>query len=152
MTIILVLGLFAGLYLFWLLFDLAAHALPIYIGLGVCLSLLHQGHGFLAATSAGFLVGVITLMLGRLLFDVVRSPALRVVIAILFVIPAGVAGYQLVHGIAGMAIGRGVALTLLSVIGGGFIASSAWSQLTSYHFAGRHSPARSADGIASSSS
>lgn len=152
MTIILVLGLFAGLYLLWLLFNLAAHALPIYIGLGVCLSLLHQEHGFLAATSAGFLVGVVTLALGRLLFDVVRSPALRVVIAILFVIPAGVAGYQLVHGIAGMAIGRGVALTLLSVGGGAFIASSAWRQLTSQHFAARHWEAREGDTIAQSSS
>ena len=33
MTILLVLGLFAGLYIFWLAITLAVHALPLYVGL-----------------------------------------------------------------------------------------------------------------------
>jgi hypothetical protein len=58
-------------------------------------------------------------------------------IAVLFVIPAGVCGYQLINGIAGMAIGKGFALTLLSVAGGGFVASAAWRQLVSPSFTAR---------------
>ena len=139
MTIILVLGLFAGLYMLWLLFNLAAYALPLYVGLGICMSLLHHGHGFIMSISAGFLVGVAALTIGQLLFDVVRSPILRAAIAILFVIPAGIAGYQLVHGIAGLAISSDLTLTLLSVAGSGFIASSAWRQLVSPSFASDHS-------------
>lgn len=152
MTIILVLGLFAGLYMLWLLFNLATHALPLYVGLGLCMWLLHHGHGYVASTSAGFLLGVITLMIGQLLFDMVRMPSLRLAVALLFVIPAGLAGYQLVHGIAGMAIGKGLALTLLSVVGGGFIAGSAWRQLVSPSFAARHSAAREDGGVARVSS
>lgn len=129
MTIILLLGLFAGLYMLWLLFNLAAHALPLYVGLGACMSLLHGGHGFLVSISAGFLAGVATLVIGQLLFDFVRSPTLHTAIAILFVIPAAFAGYQLVYGIAGFAISSGITLTLLSVVGGGFIGSSAWKQI-----------------------
>jgi hypothetical protein len=151
-TIILVLGLFAGLYLLWLLFNLAAHALPLYVGLGLCVWLLHHGHGYVASISAGFLIGVVTLTIGQLLFDTVRSPTLRLMIAVLFVVPAGLAGYQLVYGIAGLAIERGVALTLLSVAGGGFITSSAWRQLVSPSFAARHSAVREGDGIVRSSS
>src|SRR3546814_10520163 len=113
----------------WLLFNLAAYALPLYAGLGVCISLLHQGDGFLTSISAGFLVGIATLVVGQLLFDFVRSPTLQTAIAILFVIPAAFAGYQLVYGIAGFAISSGITLTLLSVVGGGFIGSSAWKQL-----------------------
>lgn len=152
MTIILVLGLFAGLYMLWLLFNLAAHALPLYVGLGLCMWLLHHGHGYVVSISAGFLLGVITLTIGQLLFDIVRIPSLRLAVALLFVIPAGLAGYQLVHGIAGMAIGKGLALTLLSVVGGAFIASSAWRQLVSPSFAARHSAEREEVGVARSSS
>ena len=131
MTIILVLGLCAGLYMLWLLFNLAAYALPLYAGLGVCISLLHQGYGFLPSISAGFLVGIATLVVGQLLFELVRSPTLRTAIAILFVTPAGFAGYQLVHGIAGLAISSGITLTVSSALGGGFIARSAWRKLIS---------------------
>lgn len=93
--------------------------------------LLHQGYSFLASISAGFLVGIVTLAFGRLLFELVRSPTLRTTIAILLVTPAGFAGYQLVHGIAGLAISSGITLTVLSVVGGGFIARSAWRKLIS---------------------
>src|SRR3546814_471218 len=96
-TIILILGLCAVLYMLWLLFNLAAYALPLYAGLGVCISLLHQGDGFLTSISAGFLVGIATLVVGQLLFDFVRSPTLQTAIAILFVLPAAFAGYQLVY-------------------------------------------------------
>src|SRR3546814_6923974 len=88
-TIILILGLCAVLYMLWLLFNLAAYALPLYAGLGVCISLLHQGDGFLTSISAGFLVGIATLVVGQLLFDFVRSPTLQTAIAILFVIQIG---------------------------------------------------------------
>lgn len=131
MTIILVLGLFAGFYTLWLLFNLAAHALPLYVGIGACMALLHHGYGSLASISLGFFAGVVTLVVGQFLFAFVRPPSVRMAIAILFVIPAAFAGYQLVYGITGLAISSGFTLTLLSVAGGGFIGRSAWKQLVS---------------------
>jgi hypothetical protein len=150
--IILVLGLFIGLYLLWLLFNLAAHALPFDVGLGLSMWMLHHDHGFVTSIAAGLLVGVITLVIGQLLFDAIRSPALRLAIAVLFVIPAGVAGYQLINGIAGMVIGKGLALTLLSMVGGGFVASAAWRQLVSPSFAARPSAGRENGEMAGSAS
>src|SRR3546814_14330287 len=73
-TIILILGLCAVLYMLWLLFNLAAYALPLYAGLGVCISLLHQGDGFLTSITAGFLFGIATMVVGQLLSAFVRSP------------------------------------------------------------------------------
>ncbi|WP_454885427.1 hypothetical protein [Sphingomonas oryzagri] len=131
MTILLVLGLFAGLYIFWLAITLAVHALPLYVGLATGFWLHSHGHGYLASILGGFLAGVLTLSAGRLLFDVTRSPALRLVIALLFVLPAGFAGYQAIHGIAGLALGAGMPLTILSAVGACIIAGMAWLQLAS---------------------
>ena len=128
--LILILGLFAGLTLVWLVFRLAIVALPLYAGLGIGLWLLHHGHGYAAAIFAGFSVGVATLAAGQLLFRLVRSPMLRLAIVMLFVLPATLAGYQAVYGLAGLAFGKGIGAILLSFIGSAFVARSAWRQLT----------------------
>lgn len=130
MTLILIFGLFAGLYLLWLMVRLASFALPLYIGLGVGLWLVHHAYGYMTAISAGIFAGVVTLVSGQLLFGLVRSPTLRFGIAFLFVLPAGFAGYQIVQGLAGLMISNGMLLTVLGIVGGVFIARSAWVQLT----------------------
>ena len=118
MTILLVLGLFAGLYIFWLAITLAVHALPLYVGLAAGFWLHNHGQDFIVSILGGFLAGVLTLSAGRLLFDLTQSPTVRLVIALLFVLPAGFAGYQAIHGIVGLALGTGMALTVMSVVGG----------------------------------
>jgi len=130
-TILLVLGLFAGLYIFWLAITLAVHALPLYVGLAAGFWLHSHGQGFIVSILGGFLAGVLTLSTGRLLFDLTQSPTVRLVIALLFVLPAGFAGYQAIHGIVGLALGTGMALTVLSAVGACIIAGMAWSQLGS---------------------
>lgn len=136
MTILLVLGLFAGLYIFWLAITLAVHALPLYVGLAAGFWLHSHGQGLIVSILGGFLAGVLTLSAGRLLFDLTGSPTVRLVIALLFVLPAGYAGYQAIHGIVGLALGTGVTLTVLSAVGACIIAGMAWSQLSSASVAG----------------
>lgn len=136
MTILLVLGLFAGLYIFWLAITLAVHALPLYVGLAAGFWLHSHGQGLIVSILGGFLAGVLTLSAGRLLFDLTGSPTVRLVIALLFVLPAGFAGYQAIHGIVGLALGTGVTLTVLSAVGACIIAGMAWSQLSSASVAG----------------
>lgn len=130
MTIILVLGLFAGLYLLSLVVRLAVHALPFYVGLALALWLHAHGQGYPAAILAAVITGIVTWATGQAFFAHVRSPGVRLGIAALFVVPAGFAGYQAVHGLAGLMVGAGPLLTLISLIGGGGIAGMAWSQLS----------------------
>lgn len=125
MTIFLVLGLLAGLYMLGLLFRLAVHALPVYAGLAAALWLHDAGKGYLLPILAGFLIATVILALGRFLFGSVRSPVLRCAVATVFAIPAGIAGYQSVHAVAGLAIAPGTALTLISGVGALLIVGAA---------------------------
>tara|TARA_R110000868_G_scaffold259743_17_gene518045 strand:- start:496 stop:912 length:417 start_codon:yes stop_codon:yes gene_type:complete len=125
MTIFLVLGLVAGLHMLGLLFRMAVHALPVYAGLGTGLWLHGAGQGYLLPILAGFLTAAVILALGRILFGSVRSPALRCAVAAVFAIPAGIAGYQSVRAVAGLALGPGMVLTLISGAGAILIASGA---------------------------
>ena len=129
MTIILVLGLFAGFAILSLLLRLAIHALPLYVGLALGFWLHGHAHSWLTAIGGGFLAGAATLAVGQTLFATARSPAMRLGIAAAFVVPAGFAGYQAVHGLAGLAFGASPSVTVISLIGGVVIASLAWSQL-----------------------
>src|SRR3546814_3063469 len=94
MTIFLVLGLFAGLYLLWLLFRLAVYALPVASGISLAFWMRDHDSGYLAAILGAFAAGVAVLVIGQFLFTVIRSPIVRLAIALLFAIPAGIAGYQ----------------------------------------------------------
>ncbi|MBO9378080.1 hypothetical protein GG804_15010 [Sphingomonas histidinilytica] len=131
MTIFLVLGLFAGLYLLWLLFRLAVYALPVAAGISVAFWMRDHDYGYLAAALGGFAAGAVVLVVGQFLFTVIRSPIVRLAIALLFAIPAGIAGYHAVQGVIGFAIDPGMLLSTLSWIGGFIIAVTAWIRLTS---------------------
>lgn len=132
MTIFLVLGLFAGLYMLWLLFSLAVYALPLYAGLGLAFWMHGAGFGYAPAILAGFAAGFATLFAGQLLFALSGSPLLRLAVALLFVLPAGIAGYHAVHGVFGLAIDPGAALTILSGLVATLIAGTTWTRLTGF--------------------
>lgn len=131
MTIFLVLGLFVGLYLLWLLFRLAVYALPVASGISLAFWLRDHDYGYLAAILGGFAAGVAVLVVGQFLFTAIRSPIVRLAIALLFAIPAGIAGYHAVQGVIGLAIEPGMMLSTLSWIGGVTIAFTAWIRLAS---------------------
>ena len=144
MTIFLVLGLFAGLYLLWLLFRLAVYALPVAAGISVAFWMRDHDYGYLSAVLGGFAAGVAVLIVGQFLFTVIRSPIVRLAIALLFAIPAGIAGYHAVQGVIGLAIDPGVMLSTLSWIGGATIAVTAWIRLASFEIPGGAQAAASA--------
>ena len=129
MTISLVLGLFAGLYMIWLLFTLAAYALPVGAGIALSLWMRDQDYGYLAAILGGFAGGVAIQVIGQILFVSIRSPIIRLAITVLFAVPASIAGYHAVQGLAGLAIEDGVLLSILSCIGAVSVGSAAWMRL-----------------------
>jgi hypothetical protein len=96
----LILSMF-GIGLFcWLIFTLAAYALPFFIGLTAGMAAFHSGAGVLGALLIGIVTGAITLAVGRIAFAVVRPSVLRAVIAAAFAIPAAIAGYHAVLGLS----------------------------------------------------
>jgi hypothetical protein len=55
-----------------------------------------------SALVVGFLVGVITLVLGQIVFATVRTPLIRLLIGLVYAAPAAVVGYQLCFALAGI--------------------------------------------------
>ncbi|OWR00398.1 hypothetical protein CDQ91_06540 [Sphingopyxis witflariensis] len=125
----LILGGITALYFIWLLFRAAALTLPLYAGAGAALLLHDQGYGLAAVLAAGFMIGLVVQLTGQLFYTSIRSPLLRALVALLFAGPAGFAGYQVVTGLAGLAIDKGVWLDGLALAGGLCTASSAWRGL-----------------------
>lgn len=129
MTLMIILGGVAALYLIWLLFRLAAFALPVYAAAGVGLYLHTQGYGIAATLAAGFMTGVIVHLTGRALFASIGSPVLRFLLASLFAAPAGFAGYHAMTGLALLMVDDGFWVRCLSVAAGLATASAAWRSL-----------------------
>ncbi|WP_066779598.1 hypothetical protein [Sphingomonas sp. CCH5-D11] len=130
MFIIFALTALAGLC--WLLFHLAALALPLVAGISAAMLAYESGAGLLGAGIVGFLVGVVTLSIGQVLFSQARSPVLRALTAAMFAAPAAVAGFSVAHrimiagdasdpwavtfGIVGAVVTGGVAIAKVSAL------------------------------------
>lgn len=101
----------------WLLFHLAALALPLVAGISAAMFAYESGAGLLGAGVVGFLVGVVTLSMGQFLFATMRSPALRFLTAMLFAAPAAMVGFSVVHRIMVAGDSTEVWAVILGVIG-----------------------------------
>ncbi|OIQ93619.1 hypothetical protein GALL_244670 [mine drainage metagenome] len=82
-----------------LAYRLATYALPFMLGLAVARFAYATGAGLIGAGIVGFVAGTASFGLLRLLFCRLRAPILRGLVALIFVIPAVIAGYQLVNGV-----------------------------------------------------
>jgi len=130
MTIFLILGAVAGLYVLALLFRLASYALPVYAGLTCAFLLLRHDVGHLGAILGGLSAGIATLLIGQGLIAFVRSPMLRVGIALLFAIPGGIAGFQAAHALGSLATDNSMLLAILESIAAMATFLSAWRSVT----------------------
>lgn len=91
----------------WLLFNLAVFALPFFAGMTVGMAALHAGAGLLGAFAVGVLAGAATLFAGQLVLVLIPSPLVRGGTALLFAVPAAIAGYYVMHGIAALTMSAG---------------------------------------------
>jgi len=107
MGIGIVLSVFGLGFFCWLLFTLSVYALPFLAGLSVGLAAFHSGSGFIGAFVVGLLVGVTILVLGQIVFATVRTPLIRLLIGLIYAVPATVAGYQLCFALAGIGVPAG---------------------------------------------
>jgi len=130
MTFLLIFGAVAGLYMLALLFRLASYALPVYVGIGCAFLLLRHDFGHLAAIVGGLTAGIATLLLGQCLIAFIRSPMLRTGIALLFAIPAAIAGFQGAHALGSLATDNSALLAVLGSIAALATSISAWRSVT----------------------
>lgn len=104
-----------------LAYTLATYALPFLFAVTVTRLAFATGAGFVGAGIVGLFAGVAAYGLLAYLVATLRSPGLRLVIALIFAIPAAIAGYALVHGITREAIPSEIWRQIFCVVGGIFV-------------------------------
>lgn len=110
-----------------LLWSLAVHALPLWCGGVVALSVYDSGAGLFASLLAGPAVAAATLAIGQLLIGVAQSPLLRAGVGLAFALPAAIAGYHATHGIAAAFEVVGPSGLILSFGAAAMTGIAAWS-------------------------
>jgi hypothetical protein len=127
----------------WLLFTLAAFALPCFVGLTVGMWALQTGAGALGGIIVGIVAGCATFGISQMVLAFAPWTWLRLLIISLFVAPAAVAGYSATHGIAQMAMPSATWQMIFSVIG-----AIAVSVTTFIRFTGIAAPGRTGRSMA----
>jgi hypothetical protein len=84
----------------WALFALAIHALPWCGGMTVGIYSFQTGASPFGAIVGGFVTAGFTLVVGRYAFSAARSRIVRLVIGLLFAVPAAHAGYDVTLALA----------------------------------------------------
>lgn len=137
-----------------LAYTLAVYALPFMLGITAAQFAYHTGAGFIGAGLVGFVAAVAAFGVLALLFDTLRSPILRLIVALVFAAPAAVAGYALVHGVTKEAVPSKIWRTIFCILARHLSASRRWhgsqlrlitlnrERLTHSDVVGRHVAAR----------
>jgi hypothetical protein len=121
---------FCGIGVFcWLLFTFAIYALPFFVGLNIALAAFHSGAGVIGAFIVGIFSGAAAMLIGQIVFVTVKAPAIRISIALMYAIPAAIAGYSATLGLAQIGIPSTVWREIFAIIGGGFVGCTALARL-----------------------
>lgn len=110
-------------------YTLAVYALPFMLGLTAAQFAYQTGSGLIGAGLVGLVAASVAFGILALLFDTLRQPVLRLIVALVFAAPAAVAGYALVHGVTREAVPSEVWRQIFCIIGGGFVGVSALMRL-----------------------
>lgn len=128
MVIGLILFAIAAFLIGALLIRLAVHALPVSCAYLAAQAVHASGAGLLAAIAAGALAAIATLALAQILIAQARSPAMRIAVGLAFALPAALAGYHAMRGIATAAMPASVWQQVLPMIAAVVIAVMAWTR------------------------
>ena len=113
----------------WVLFTLAIYALPFFVGMTAGLYAHESGTGPLGAIGFGICAAAFVLVFGQTIFAVVRTPLLRVAVALMFAVPAALAGYYATFGLSGLTMTSEFSRQAFAVIGAVVIGATAWARL-----------------------
>jgi len=113
-----------------LAYTLAVYALPFMLGVTAARFAYRTGAGFIGAGLVGFGAAVAPFGVLTLLSNTLRSPILRLIVALVFAAPAAIAGYALVHGVTKESVPFEIWRQIFCIVGGAFVGTSALLRLT----------------------
>ena len=113
----------------WLLFTLAVFALLFLVGLHAGIWTYGTGAGWFGAILVGGFAAGLTLAIGQALIILVRPLWARFVIALIFAVPAMVAGFHATLGIARAMMPSETWQMIFAVIGAGAVGVSAFLRI-----------------------
>lgn len=113
----------------WVLFTLAIYALPFFVGVTAGLYAHQSGTEPFSALVLGLLAGAFTLVIGQTIFALVRKPILRIAVALMFAVPAALAGYYATFGLSGLSMTSDSWRQVFAVIGAVVIGLTASARL-----------------------
>jgi hypothetical protein len=131
-------------FLCWVLFTLAIYALPFFVGMNIGLYAYESGTGPLGAIGLGIVSAAFVLVIGQIIFSLVRTPILRVAIALMFAVPAALAGYYATFGLSGLTMTSDPWRQVFAVIGAVVIGITASARLAASPPDGPRAPGRPA--------
>ena len=131
MVIIGILFNIAGLGMFcWAVFRLAVCALPFFVGTTAGIYSLQAGTGPFGAILIGFVTASFTLVVGQYAFSVARSAIVRLVIGLLFALPAARAGYDATLAFAHIGVPSEWWRQAFAVVGAITVGGTAWARMS----------------------
>jgi len=113
----------------WVLFTLAIYALPVFVGMSAGLYVHDAVVGPIGAIVLGLLTAASVLVIGQIVFSIVRTPALRIIVALAFAIPAALAGYYTTFGLSGLTMTSDLLRQGFAVAGAVAVGATAWLRL-----------------------
>jgi hypothetical protein len=129
----LVLGIIFSIFglgaLLCLLFTLAVYALPFFVAVTAGMAAFHSGAGVIGTILVAAFAGGATLVIGQIVFAMVRSPAIRATVAFLYAVPATIAGYSATHGLAQLSMPSTTWQMIFAVIGAICVGCTAFARL-----------------------
>ncbi|HEV2097332.1 MAG TPA: hypothetical protein VGR45_00230 [Stellaceae bacterium] len=126
----LILSVFGIGFFCWLIFTLIVYALPFVVGLTAGMAAFHTGAGVIGALAVGVAIGALTLFLGQIAFASVGSLILRAAIALLYAVPAAIAGYHAVLGLSQIGVPSLLWREVFAWIGALLIGGTAWTRIS----------------------
>jgi hypothetical protein len=112
-----------------LAYRFAVHALPIMLGFATAHIANGTGAGLIGTGIVGLVTGASAFGLLSVVFVSVKSPIVRVIIGMVFALPAAGAGYTLVSGISASAFPSEIWQQIFCIIGGVFVGAAAFTRL-----------------------
>jgi hypothetical protein len=112
-----------------LAYRFAIHALPIALGFQVAHIAYGTGAGLIGAGIVGLAAGAAAFGLLSVVFVSVKSPITRVVIGLIFALPAAGAGYALMSGISASAVPSEIWRQIFCIMGGVLVGAAAFTRL-----------------------
>lgn len=116
MTILLLCGLVAAVALVRFVFSLATMALPASIGIALGLALRSAGCAPGTSLLLSLLAATAALGIGSAAFRSARTPLVRLLVAMIFVLPAAVAGYGLGQAVCALFLDQQIVATALGLL------------------------------------